>query len=281
MKITVVTICYNAADTLPGTMDSVLAQDLCGFEYVIQDGNSTDDTPNIVERYRDKFAAKGVRFVYNREPDKGIYDAMNKAVASAEGEYVNFMNAGDCFYSDDVLLKVDKIISDTYPEPSIVYGDCAVYEYGRFYRFPKSLSNIDESMPFSHQSVFAKRELLRDHPFNTAYRYSADYDFLLTAADLGVKFTDAGIVVCISTADGTSSINYHDTLMESVTIRKAHNRFKHSEEELLKTEKSLRLRQYVLDHFPVAIKKIIRDRQIKARGQDFDAVSPPWFDMSR
>ncbi len=284
-KISVITICFNAAADLPRTMESVLAQDLEDFEYVIQDGGSTDATPEIIEKYRAGFAEKNIRFVYNRESDGGIYDAMNKGVRSATGDYINFMNAGDCFYDAGVLTKITETIENASEDPagipSVIYGDCAVFEYGRFYRFPKSLEKIDEVMPFSHQSVFASRQLLSDHPFNTSYRYSADYDFLLTAYDLDERFADAGIVVCITTADGLSSVNYHDTLMESARILKAHNRFHHTEKELGKTEKMLRLKQFVLDHFPVFVKKWIRNRQIISRGQDFTAVIPPWFHLTK
>ena len=279
VNISVITICYNAAKVLPLTMESVLSQDYGNFEYIIQDGNSTDNTPDIVKDYTEKFAAKNIRFVYNRESDGGIYDAMNRAVSSAQGDYINFMNAGDCFYDSHVLCSISEAAA---PEgnqevPVIIYGDCAVYEYGRFYLFPKSLEKIEESMPFSHQSVFAASEFLREHPFNTSYRYSADYDFLLTAHDLGVGFCDSHTTVCITTADGTSSINYHDTLMESAAILKNHGMYHHSDAELSKIEKNLKIKQFVLDHFPVFVKKIIRGLQIKSRGQNFAPVIPPWY----
>ncbi|MBR1909172.1 MAG: glycosyltransferase [Lachnospiraceae bacterium] len=281
VKFSVITICYNAAKVLPVTIESVLSQDYTDYEYIIQDGNSTDATPEIVNSYKEKFAERNIRFVYNREKDGGIYDAMNKAVASAGAEYINFMNAGDCFYDMHVLSHIadaeDAESSKNGTAPVIIYGDCAVYEYGRFFLFPKSLERIEESMPFSHQSVFAQSDFVREHPFNTSYRYSADYDFLLTAHDFGVKFCDSGTTVCITTADGTSSINYHDTLMESAGILKNHGKFHHSEAELLKIEKTLRIKQFVLDHFPVFIRKIIRGLQIRSRGQSYDPVIPPWF----
>lgn len=280
MKFSIVTICFNAAEEIKTTMESVLAQDFDDFEYIIEDGMSEDATEDIVKGYAEKFAARGIKFVYNRQPDKGIYDAMNKGVASATGDYVNFMNAGDCFYSVGVLTEVAQAMDKSEDIPDIVYGDCVVYEYGRFYMFRKAPDKIEETMPFSHQSVFAKTQLLRDHPFDIGYRYSADYDFLLTAHDIGAKFLDSGTVVCIATADGTSSINYHDTLMESAGILKAHGVLKQSPEELAKTERTLRLKQFVLDHFPVSVKRRIRNRQIISRGQDFTAVVPPWFERT-
>ena len=277
MKLSVITICYNAADVLTSTIESVLAQDHDDFEYIIQDGESTDDTPNIVESYREKFAARNIRFVYNRVKDGGIYDAMNRGFSSAEGKYINYMNAGDCFYDSTVLSAVSAVTDRCIKPPAIVYGDCAVYEYGMFFMFQKDADRIEEMMPFSHQTVFARADILRDHPFNTSYRYSADYDFLLTVHDLKESFLDSGTVVCITTADGTSSIHYHDTLMESAKILKAHGLIR-SFEALAKSEKMLIVKQFVMDHFPVAIKKWIRARQIASRGQKAVITVPPWFD---
>lgn len=279
IRFSIITICFNAADVISATIESVLAQESGDYEYIIQDGDSTDETPKLIESYRGRFAAKGIDLIYNREPDGGIYDAMNKAVESAHGGYINFMNAGDCFYDGNVLASVAKAADDCNDDPDIIYGDCAVYEYGRFFRFPKSLENIAENMPFSHQTVFAKKECLRDHPFNTGYRYSADYDFLLTMYNEKKKFLDAGTIICITTADGTSSINYHDTLMESAGIRRSHGLFNHTEAELMRTERSLRIKQFVLDHFPVAIRRFIRGRQIEKRGQNISVIVPKWFEI--
>lgn len=277
MKLSVITICYNAADVLTSTIESVLAQDHDDFEYIIQDGASTDETPKIAESYREKFAARNIRFVYNRVKDGGIYDAMNRGFLSAEGKYINYMNAGDCFYDSTVLSAVSAVTDRCTKVPAIVYGDCAVYEYGMFFMFQKDADRIEEMMPFSHQTVFARADILRDHPFNTSYRYSADYDFLLTVHDLKESFLDSGTVVCITTADGTSSIHYHDTLMESAKILKAHGLIR-SYEALAKSEKMLIVKQFVMDHFPVAIKKWIRARQIASRGQKAVITVPPWFD---
>lgn len=272
-KLSIITICRNAADILPVTIESVLAQDYDNYEYIIKDGNSSDNTGEIVRSYAKEFAAKGVNLVYNSESDGGIYDAMNRAATLSDGAYINYMNAGDCFFDAGVLTRV----ADAADGAVIIYGDCVVYEYGRFYRFQKSLANIDEGMPFSHQSVFAASDFLRSHPFDTSLRYSADYDFLLTAYDMNVRFIDAKTIVCITTADGTSSINYHDTLMESTVILQKHGRFHHSERDLARMERSLTVKQFVMDHFPAFVKGAIRGIQIKSRGQGIDVTPPAWF----
>ena len=268
IRISVITICLNAAEELPRTIESVLAQDFCDIEYIIKDGGSTDDTNAVIDGYRKKFSEKGIEFKVINEPDTGIYDAMNQGVRQSVGEYINFMNAGDCFYSEHVLSDIAAAISST--SADIIYGDCAVYEYGRFFKFPKSIERIEHAMPFSHQSCFARASFLREHPFDTGYRYSADYDFLLTAHDLKASFADAGVTVCITTADGVSSLRHRDTMMETALILKNHG-------INVSTDKMLRIKQFVLDHFPVCVKKYIRGRQIKKRGQSFDALTPPWF----
>lgn len=273
--VSVITVCYNAARLLPMTIESILAQDYDNYEYIIQDGNSSDDTRRIIEEYAPRFEEKGILLRFVSESDGGIYDAMNKAVSISSGTWISFMNAGDCFYSSSVLSYI--FSEKTYPSSAIIYGDCAEYEYGRFYLFPKNPDNIRSAMPFSHQSMFARRELLSRYPFRTEYRYSADYDFILNAHDMELHFADVGCVVCITTKDGLSSVNYHEMLKESARIKESHGITPPTEAEAKKTERMLTIKQYVLDHFPVFIKKAIRAVQIKLRHQDFKCEVPPWY----
>lgn len=273
----VVTVCYNAEKELPMTMESVLSQDFSDYEYIVQDGGSRDSSLSIIESYRDRFRAKGISFKVITGPDEGIYDAMNKAVTSCSGKWINFMNAGDCFYNSRVLS--DVFSGKSYPTAAVLYGDCVEYEYGRFYLFPKNAAGIRKAMPFSHQSIFAHRELLLRLPFKCEYKYSADYDFLLSIDDRGLHFVDTGVVICITNKDGVSSVNYHDMLSESASIKVSHGITPPTEAESARTEKILTLKQFVLDHFPLFIKKAIRGIQIKSRGQSFNCQVPPWYKL--
>lgn len=271
--VSVITVCFNAADSIAMTMESVLAQTYDHFEYIIKDGASTDNTADIVNSYLPKFEERGISVKFVSEPDSGIYDAMNIAVSLASGTWVNFMNSGDCFYSSTVLS--DIFADRSYITAAIIYGDCAEYEYGRFYLFPKNFDNIKSAMPFSHQTVFARRELLSRIPLKCEFRYSADYDFLLTAHDMQLQFVDSECIVCITNKDGVSSVNYADMLKESALILKNHN----IEAPLDGSKGSgsiLKLKQFVLDHFPTFIKKFIRGVQIKKRHQDFNVTVPSW-----
>ena len=100
LLISVVTVCYNAADTIEKTMLSVLNQTYHDIEYIIIDGGSTDGTVEIIRKYADRIA------YWVSEPDKGIYDAMNKGIKVATGEWINFMNAGDEFVDEGVIEKL-------------------------------------------------------------------------------------------------------------------------------------------------------------------------------
>ena len=114
-KITVVTVCYNAAVTIEKTILSVVGQTYNNIEYLIIDGGSKDDTLAIIKKYESNISK------WISEPDKGIYDAMNKAIKMATGEWINFMNAGDCFATNDVL---EKIFQENIPDNvKFLYSD--------------------------------------------------------------------------------------------------------------------------------------------------------------
>lgn len=113
MKISIVTVTYNASTTLEATMLSVFNQTYSCVEYIIIDGGSTDDTINIIGKYADKLS------YWVSEPDKGIYDAMNKALKIVTGDFLIFMGADDLFYNNDVIQNVVSQISDI---DAVYYG---------------------------------------------------------------------------------------------------------------------------------------------------------------
>lgn len=119
--ITVVTVCFNAGQTIAKTMQSVLNQTYRPLEYILVDGKSTDNTLNIIYELEPLFHEKGIAVRIVSEKDKGIFDAMNKGVKLANGRWVNFMNAGDVFYNDKTI---DFVFSHEIPmEVKLVYGD--------------------------------------------------------------------------------------------------------------------------------------------------------------
>lgn len=192
MKISVVSVSYNAASEIEPTLRSVAQQSWQNTEYLVIDGGSTDGTLGIVERYRNHVD------VLVSEPDGGIYDAMNKALKLATGDAVIFMNAGDYFHSPYVVELAAEFM-DAHPEVGVVYGGIEVrYPDGRVSEFmpPDETQAMDflicGSLP--HQGTFARRTAFaRTGLFDTHWRSHADYDWFLKAASdprIGMKRMD-------------------------------------------------------------------------------------------
>lgn len=303
MLFSIVTVCFNASALIEKTIKSVLAQDFTDYEYIIQDGGSTDDTLDIVRKFKGDFEMRNIPYVVNSGKDNGIYDAMNKAVSSASGKYIIFMNADDCFYSQTVLSDVlKKIRSDVETRynfnnvfykneadyintlyetdaklfPDIIYGDCMIKELDMYFSFRKCFNDIKNRMPFSHQACFAKRSLLLDTPLNTEYKITADYDFLLKSYLNSKAFLDSNVCIALVTADGLSSIHMYDTFVEVNKVCSKLGVPRFTTEQYNKKIKEMRLKQFILSHFPKAIIKSIRASQIKKRGQLTDVTVPIW-----
>ena len=269
--ISVITTCRNAHSCIRKTIESVLAQDWRDFEYIVMDGGSTDDTVDIARSYEGAFTAAGIDYKIFSQADHGIYEGMNNALRHALGEYVNFMNADDCLYTSRTLTDVAAVISgaqDKDEDGCVFYGDCAAVEFGQTYRFIKDISVIEQKMPFSHQSVFASRKLLERFPFDESYRIGADYDFLLNAFQGGAAFHDLGIRVCKVTLDGLSSVSLLDTFTETVEIQRKHGIDLYPDCTYEKKIRSLKIKQFVMDHFPRWVIMVIRKLQRIHRGQN-------------
>lgn len=169
MKLSVVTVSFNARDVIRQTLASVTGQTYSDLEYIVIDGGSTDGTQAVIG----EFTARISHFV--SEPDGGIYFGMNKGIEAATGDYILFLNAGDIFSDERVLSDVAAFIGQ-HPEADAVFGDSEqVLEYGR-YRIKPAPDRLDRSMSISHQAVFVRTDLLRSHPFDVRYRYAADYE---------------------------------------------------------------------------------------------------------
>ena len=156
-KISVITICYNAEKTIERTIKSVLNQSYKNLEYIIIDGGSKDNTMKIVKRYKDKISS------VISEPDNGIYDAMNKGVRIATGEWLNMMNAGDCYTNDEVL---NEIFSTSIPkDKTVIYSDYYTKDvFGNLVRVNIDLINRPS---FNHQCTIYRKSLHQEHGFYT------------------------------------------------------------------------------------------------------------------
>ena len=172
MRISVVTECYNASKAIEETLLSVINQTYEDVEYIVIDGGSTDGTVDIIKKYSDKIS------YWVSEPDKGIYDAMNKGIDAATGDWINFMNAGDTFCSNHTIENLFKSSDIQGEMAEVVYGNIRCkYEWGMEVRSPEPLNKIMDHMPFCHQAVFVKTSLMKNNHFNIRYRYASDYEF--------------------------------------------------------------------------------------------------------
>lgn len=206
-KVTVVTVCYNAADSIQKTMESVLAQTYPNVEYLIIDGNSTDQTLTAIESMREKFVRKGYDFHCYSEKDDGIYDAMNKGIRMATGKWINFMNSGDGFYSKDVLMKTFK--ND--PEENVLYGDTIIKkDFGDILLKPKDIDCLRKHMVFCHQSVFLPTSVMKAFPFKLEYRIVGDYKFFYDYYNRGGSFRY--LRYCIAYFEGEKGLSSANSL---------------------------------------------------------------------
>jgi glycosyltransferase involved in cell wall biosynthesis len=197
-RVSVITVLYNSASTIERTVKSVLEQSYSNIEFIVIDGKSNDGSVEILNRYRDHFD------VLISEPDKGIYDAMNKGINLATGDWICFMNSNDYFFDRKV---VEEIIGRCSGSAGIVYGYCIDPDTGKEIK-PLSLDDFWRRIPLNHQSAFVKSMYYREHPYDLRYRISSVYDFFYYWYCKGVKFEYIDIPVAVYNMKGISFYSY-------------------------------------------------------------------------
>lgn len=225
----IITVVYNDKLGLKKTIKSVLSQNIMDYnyqliEYIIIDGGSTDGTLQIIGEYKDKIN------YYISEPDKDLYDAMNKGIRFASGKYVIFMNAGDTFVNDKTLCQVKKIL-EVQNYPDFIYGDSIEIskdEKERFYKKARNHKWAWYGLFTHHQAMFYKRKIIEDYnlQYDLKYKIAADYDFTVKFLRLSSNILQIKIPVCVFRQGGTSMKNILQGEKEQSIIRK--NIFKHS-----------------------------------------------------
>lgn len=217
-KISIVTISYNSAKFIERTIQSVLSQTYSNTEYIIIDGGSTDGTKEIIEKYSSQLS------YWCSEKDKGIYDAMNKGIKKATGEWINFMNSGDCFVSENVLANV--MSASIEDDICVVYCD-AIYNYGSHEEkfICKRLKDITYKMVFCHQSCLIRTSIQKERMFSLRYRIAGDYDFFYNLYFDKGEQVFKHLPICFAKEDMTDSLSrnsYFDALRENLKISSAH-----------------------------------------------------------
>lgn len=214
--LSVITVVYNNASDIERTLLSVINQTYRSIEYIVIDCASTDGTAEIIGKYTDNIS----KFI--SEKDEGIYDAMNKGLALATGNYVLFMNSADEFYSVDTVEKV----FETTPDADIYYGETEmVDDEGRSlgqrrHKAPVQLTwkSFRYGMTVSHQAIYVRRSLTE--PFDRRYQLSADIDWIIRAIKKAKKIVNVNRYVARYQVGGVSKSKHRQSLLERFDIMK-------------------------------------------------------------
>lgn len=198
MKLSIITINFNNKEGLQKTIDSVIVQTWRDFEWIIIDGGSTDGSKELIEQYQQNFA------YWCSEPDKGVYNAMNKGIKHAQGEYLLFLNSGDTLYDEHVLQNVDDLHSDA----DIISGQVERMDNHQPLRiYDESLLMLLYLDTLNHQGTFIKRSLFSDLRYDEDLVISSDWKFWLETIiwrNASVEIID--IVVAIQDMTGIGTV---------------------------------------------------------------------------
>lgn len=235
IKFSIITVTYNAAEVFEPTAQSVLQQSYADVEHIIIDGASTDETLQLVERYkqRNEKNANSYSIIVVSEPDHGIYDAMQKGLERATGDYICFLNAGDRLANNDTLLTIaDKI--DTENKPGVVYGDTDIIDsegkflFHRRLRPPEHLSwrSFRQGMLVCHQAFYTLTDIARQVPYDQQYRFSADVDWCIRVMkrceQQNLMLLNLHTVVCHYLREGMTTRNHRASLRERFKVMTHH-----------------------------------------------------------
>lgn len=237
IKFTIVTCTYNAAPVLQRTLDSVLSQKYGDVEHLILDGLSKDDTVRMALAYKERSEKLGNDHdvVVISEKDGGLYDAMNKGIRHATGDYIVFLNAGDTFPDSDTLDTIASSIGDGEQLPGVLYGDTNIvdmdHHFLRHRRLtpPKRLTwrSFKQGMLVCHQAFYARTDLAKETLYNNEdYRFSADVDWCIRIMKLCAKrhlaLRNVNAVIVDYLDGGMTNKNHNASLKERFHVMAKH-----------------------------------------------------------
>jgi len=213
-KLTIITIVYNNVRDIERTIKSVINQSCKSIEYIVIDGASTDGTLEVINRYQSQISE------IVSEPDKGIYDAMNKGLALATGDYVLFMNSGDEIYDEHTVEDV----FDSASGADIYYGETEMYNDNweslgrRRHEAPEVFdwTSFKFGMSISHQAIYIRRSIVS--PYDLTYKYSSDIDWIIKAAKKASNIVNVHRYVAKYLVGGMSKKKHRESLKERFSI---------------------------------------------------------------
>lgn len=209
-RFTIISVVFNAVDDIQKTVESVIQQKYQNLEYIIIDGGSTDGTLEVLDKYRKAGVIK-----YKSEPDNGIYDAINKGMALASGEFVNILMMGD-YHDPEFLEKMNDYLGDF----DFAYSGCKCVTLNGEVRpsLPGPLTSIKDvsGMPFAHNTLMVRRQICLNFPYSQRFRYASDFDFICLL--LSNRFSGIYIPECLSSYETGGVGNSFLSIFESFII---------------------------------------------------------------
>lgn len=200
MRLSIITVNLNNRDGLKKTIESVIPQTFKDFEWIVIDGGSNDGSKELIEQYAEHFS------YWVSEPDKGIYNAMNKGIRVAKGEYIQFLNSGDWLYDNTAL---ERCFSHGF-DADIAYGDILFYkaEGKEECHYPQCMSlRFLYKFSLGHPASFIKRELFQAELYDETLKIVSDWKFFLRQAIRNKRFEYINEMVSCFVTDGISSVN--------------------------------------------------------------------------
>lgn len=223
-KISIITPTYNSENTLDGTINALLRQSFSDFEYIIIDGVSKDKTVERIQSFIPAFEEKGVTVTIVSEPDKGVYDAMNKGISMAKGDLIGITNSDD-WYEDNALEVIWNKYTDGKVDKanSMIYGIERVWKDGKVFNLQRRGAAFISESVLPHSTFFVARAVYEKHgAFDLSVKVLADYDFISRCVSQGVKLEEVDVVISNFRLGGISS-SYFDFYSDYFMIQRKYN----------------------------------------------------------
>ncbi|MDA7733630.1 glycosyltransferase [Candidatus Pelagibacter sp.] len=252
VKVSVIVVSLNTKNELEKTLISIMSQSIVDYELIVVDGESNDGTRVVINKYKNKIDKQII------EKDNGIYDAMNKGIKISSGKWIIFMNSGDLFYKKNVLKN---FLSEAVKNYDIVYGDTVVSAKNLKYIVnSKPFDYKTLLMPFCHQSVFVKSNILKKRKFSLIYRFSSDFDFFYYCYLSGKKFYKIDNVISKVKSGGFADKNRQMVFNENLRIIK-----KKGNKNLLYLLYLKKISQYIKDAIRFILPNFIKELILKKK----------------